>query len=491
MTRAAPAAHGAKVLILMSLTSLPVAADPWLAPGDARLRHDLELLADAGIVHAPLSAWPVSWGEVARDVGAADIGAARPAYLSAALARVRSAADEAMVIGSARKNARVAGSQDPMQLRRFADVAREEGEISAGLQYTGDRFAVRLQATAVADASDGQDVRADGSYAAVVLGNWILSAGQIDRWWGPGWEGSLIYGTNSRPIPSITLERNYSDPFEHPWLRWIGQWRVAATMGQFEGGRNDVEDPLFFAARLTWKPHARLEVGISRSAQWCGDGRPCGLNTFWDLLIGNDNDQPLPQQPGNQLGGYDVRWSLPWIPAALYVQGIGEDEANSQPSKFLGLFGAEAWGGIGERSWRAHLEYADTACGFSTSEPDFGCAYQNSIFTDGYQYRGRVIGHAIDGDSRQTAFGAMLVNGDGSSWEIAAQTAKVNRANAIGVHSVARFATRIRSADIYHRRPLLGGDLKIGVGYEERESNLSGQNSDDLRGLVEWATKFQ
>lgn len=490
MTKIAALIPGAPILILLSLMTVPVAADPWLAPGDARLRHDLELLADAGIVHAPLSAWPVSWGEVARDVRAAADDAGRPAYIAAALARVQAAAAEAMIIGSLQRNARVAGSEKPMTLRRFADVAREEGEISAGVQYTGERLALRLQATAVADASDGKDVRADGSYAGVVLGNWMLSAGLIDRWWGPGWEGSLIYGTNARPIPSLTLERNYSDPFEPPWLAWIGQWRFAVTMGQFEGGRNDVEDPLFFAARLTWKPHARLEIGLSRSAQWCGDGRPCGLGTFWDLLIGNDNDQALAQQPGNQLGGIDLRWSLPWAPVALYLQAIGEDQAGIQPTKFVGLAGAETWGGWGERSWRAHFEWADTACAFYESTPQFGCAYRHSIFTDGYQYRGRVIGHAIDGDSRQYAVGAMLVNGDGSSWELAGQTARINRRSVNTVQSVARFATRIRSADVYHRRRLFGGDLKVGIGYEERASSVPGQDSDDLRGFVEWARAF-
>ena len=116
--------------------------------------------------------------------------------------------------------------------------------------------------------------------------------------------------------------------------------------------------------RATWKPHPRLEIGISRTAQWCGDGRPCDLDTFWDLLIGNDNDQPLEEQPGNQLAGFDMRWSLPWVPVAIYAQAIGEDEANFMPSKYLGLVGIEFWGGFGERSWRVHVEAADTACSF-------------------------------------------------------------------------------------------------------------------------------
>ncbi len=475
------------MLILSGLSAGGAGADPWLGPGDGQLRHDLELLSDSGIVHAPLTTWPVSWPEIARDLGSSGDDPARPLYIAAALARVRAAAREATDVGDIDLNARVAGSEKPMALRRFSDVPREEGEISAGAQYMGDRFALRLQATAVSNASDGKSFRADGSYAGVVLGNWMLSAGFVDRWWGPGWEGSLIYGSNARPIPSVTIERNYSDASDSRWFSWIGQWRLAVTMGELEGNRNDAPHAKFFGMRSTWKPHPRLEVGLSRSAQWCGEGRPCDAGTFLDLLTGNDNDQPLLKQPGNQMAGFDVRWSLPWAPVAVYMQGIGEDEANFMPSKYLGLFGAESWGGWGERSWRAHIEYADTACAFYESPPQFGCGYSNSIYSDGYQYRDRSIGHSIDGDSQQFAFGAVLVNGDGSSWEVAGQSARVNRGNAIPAHSVAQFATRIESADLFHRRPLFGGGLKLGIGYEKRSPSATGPHTEELRGFVEWS----
>jgi hypothetical protein len=460
-------------------------------PGDLRLRHDLQLLSDAGIVHAPLTTWPVSWAEVARDVRSADEGRERPAHIEAALARVRAAAAIETQVGVWRAEASISGSEKPMTLRRFADVPREEGEVSAGAQYTGHRFTLRLQATAVSNASDGKRLRADGSYAGVVLGNWILSAGYIDRWWGPGWEGSLIYGSNARPIPSVTIERNYSDAPEQRWLSWIGQWRLAMTMGQLEGDRTDAPHAQLFGMRVTWKPHPRLEVGVSRSAQWCGEGRPCDLGTLWHLFTGNDNDQPLAQQPGNQMAGFDVRWSLPWAPVAIYTQAIGEDEANYMPSKYLGLFGAEIWGGWRERSWRAHLEYADTTCAFYESEPQYGCAYQNGIYTDGYQFRDRSIGHALDGDSQQLAFGAILVNPDSSSWEFAAQDAEVNRASANPVHSVASQATKTRSADVFHRRQFFGGDLKVGVGYEQWDVASAEQDSEAVRGFVQWARQIQ
>lgn len=479
------------VLPALFLLAAPDAfADPWIAPGDVRLRHDLQILSDAGIVRAPLTAWPVSWAEVARDVRRNREDAELPPHLAAALARVRAAAGQATAMRRYRSDLRVSGSERPMMLRRFGEVAREQAELSAGLQYTGERFAWRLQATAVTDASDDKDFRPDGSYVAAVLGNWIVHGGYVDRWWGPGWEGSLILGSNARPLPSLTIERNFSDPFETPWLAWIGQWRLAATMGQFEGDRDDAPHAKFFGMRATWKPHPRLEAGFSRSAQWCGEGRPCGLGTFWDLSVGNDNDQPLAQQPGNQMGGIDLRWSLPWAPLALYGQAIGEDEANKMPSKYLGLVGVEAWGGLGDRSWRAHVEYADTACSFYRSEPQFGCAYRNEVYHDGYQYRDRVLGHAIDGDSRQLAAGFLLVNPGGDSWELALQEADINRAGLHPVNSVSRVPATLRSADLYHRREFAGGDLRIGVGYEQRDSALAAEDSEDFRGLLQWSMRF-
>lgn len=476
--------------LLACIYAARASSDPWIAPGDARLRHDLQLLSDAGIVRAPLTAWPVPWAEVARDVQSVPNDVRRPEYVDAALARVRAAARDATTVGIPAWNARIAGSAEPMTLRRFSDVPREEGEATVGVQYTGERFAYRLQATGVADADDDQDIRADGSYVGMVLGNWILSAGYIDRWWGPGWEGSLIYGTNARPMPAITLERNYSDAPDHPWLAWLGQFRSVITMAQFEHGRDDAPDARLFGMRFTWKPHPRLEIGLSRTAQWCGEGRPCDLDTFWDLFAGNDNDQPLEEQPGNQLAGIDVRWSVPGAPVAIYAQAIGEDEANGMPSKYLGLAGLEISGGIGERSWRAHIEYADTACAFYESEPQFGCAYRNVIYTDGYQYRDRVLGHAIDGDSQQLAVGFMLVNPGGDSWEFALQDADINRESANPVHSISSVAGTVRSADLYHRRELGGGSLSVGIGYEERDFDPVAPDSGDVRGYLQWTGRF-
>ena len=59
-----------------------------------------------------------------------------------------------------------------------------------------------------------EGVALDGSYIAARLGNWSASLGQQERWWGPGWDGSLILSTNARPIPAVSFDRRVPEPFE-------------------------------------------------------------------------------------------------------------------------------------------------------------------------------------------------------------------------------------------------------------------------------------
>ncbi len=484
------------LILFVTLMLLPTSspADPWLAPGDVGLRHDLELLADAGIVKGPITQWPIPWPDIARDVIAFERVTTLSAGEQAALTRLLRAARNAMRTGDVNGHARIAGTTEPDELRSFGSTPREEGEAAAGIDWTGERFAFRLQGTAVADADDGKTWRPDGSYVGVSLWNLMFSAGYMDRWWGPGWDGSLILSTSARPIPALTIERNRSDAFTWPVFKWIGPWRAGIVFGALEDHREDFDETRFFAARVTFKPWQYLEIGLSRSAQWCGEGRPCDAETFWDLLIGEDNDQNPSLQPGNQLAGYDARLSSPWrvLPVAIYGQMIGEDEAGFLPSKFLGLFGVEHWGSVGQASYRMRLEYANTACSFSHSEPEFDCAYGSSIYTAGYRFRGRSIGHSMDSDGRMTTFGALYVEGDGATWELRAQTADLNRdaTTAESSHTLAPLATELESIDLYHRRALFGGRLMAGVGFERREvSSLSSQD-DEWRVTVEWSRGF-
>ena len=79
------------IFLLLSLIALggsPALAGPWLDPGDSALRHDVQLLSDAGLVHAPLTTWPLAWEDVVRDIQSFE-GNLAPALAAARLRVLR------------------------------------------------------------------------------------------------------------------------------------------------------------------------------------------------------------------------------------------------------------------------------------------------------------------------------------------------------------------------------------------------------------------
>lgn len=459
-----------------------------MSAGDAALRHDLQLLSDAGVIRTPVTTWPVPWGAVASATLNADEGRLDAGEL-AALYRMQARARRAMETGF-RRGFRLSLQERERLLRDFEYTPREEAEAQGEVAWLGKRLAARLSVTSVTSPEDDQYVRLDGSYAGLVLGNWMLSAGQFDRWWGPGWNASLILGTNARPVPALALERNYADPFQLPVLRLLGPWSISTFMGILEDDRF-VPNALLFGFRGTIRPTPHLEISLTRTAQWCGEGRQCNLDVFWDLLIGNDNrnpDLPIDQEPGNQLGGVDFRWSLQryGLPLAVYGQLIGEDEANGLPSRYLGLAGAETWFAFGGRSLRTYAEVADTGAGVLDERvPDF--AYNSGIYRSGYRYYDRSLGHPADNDSLVFTLGGRLVQENGRQWSALAQYARLNRVG-VGPNPVAADERDYVNVEFAHERALPRGRLRVSVGYERIGALPDGSapREGSMKGFIEW-----
>ncbi len=475
---------------LASLVLTTAHADPWLAPGNPQLRSDIELLADAGILHGPATTWPMSWPDIARDV----LSVTDPkidAATADALQRVQRLARQASALGYGGAGVRVRGSYDQSMLRDFEDTPREEGEVALKASWLTEHVAVNLQGSYVVDPADGQEFRPDGSYLGVNFGNFMLSAGYMERWWGPGWDSSLILSTNARPIPSVTLERNYTDPFTSKWLSWIGPWRASIAMGRAESSDVPVPDVRFFAARVNFKPRPWLEFGLTRTAQWCGGDRTCDWSTFINMVFGNDNQagtSSTVEEPGNQMAGYDMRLRSPWraLPLVFYTQWIGEDEAGGLPSKFIGQFGLETWGALREASWRLRAEYTDTACSFPRSSPEFDCAYRNHLYPQGYAYRGRIIGDSMDNDSRRFTLAGTITLANGDFMGLTLRRLDINRDG--GPHAISEVPLDVDNVELRYSRGLGAGNVSFGMGYEDPATRPD--SSSGFHGFVTWQQGF-
>ncbi len=486
-----------RILLLSILLAVPVArAGPFAPAGDLALRHDIQRLADYGVLRGPVTTWPLAWGPIRADLDQAD-ATDLPPDVADALVRVRIRAGWDTRVGELTFNAKIGGADNPTRIRSFQNTPRGEVEVSAGIGWLGDWLSIDLNVQAVDSEQDDEDVRADNSMIGVIVGNWSIAASTQERWWGPGWDGSLILSNNARPIPSLTIDRNFTDAFKTKWLSWLGPWDLIVMFGQLESERH-IPNTKFFGLRFNFRPFDTLEIGLSRTAQWCGDGRPCDFETFLNLLIGRDNrgtqGLTLEEEPGNQLAGFDVRWTPGFLQrhVSIYGQFIGEDESGVLPSRYMGQLGVE-WSGYLFDRWSTRLygEVSDTTCKFQHSPRIYNCVYNHSIYKTGYRYRGRSIGHGADNDTALLSVGLIMVNAEDTQWRALARYGTLNRDGPPDPRNTLTPTPQdIVSIDVSHSRVFRFGVIDIGAGYERIDDEASGIETSDARFYLQWRSAF-
>ena len=484
-----------RLALLFALFASTTFAGPYIPAGDLALRHDIQVLADAGVIKGPTSTWPLAWGPILVDLASADAANLSPAA-GDALARLRARANWETRTNELTFNAKAAGADNATHIRSFQNTPRGKAEVSVGGSWIDEWFSLELNMQGVDSDQDDDEFRADDSLIGAVIGNWSVAASTQQRWWGPGWDGSLILGNNARPIPSISIDRVFTDAFKSKWLSWLGPWDLSLMFGELEEERA-VPNAQFFGVRFNFKPTRSLEIGVSRSAQWCGDGRPCGVDTFIDLLLGRDNiggsGVDAENEPGNQMAGMDFRWVPSFIsaPVSAYGQFIGEDEAGGFPSRYLVQVGVEGAGYLKDRwSYRWFAELAGTSCDFITTDK-FNCAYRQRIYRSGYTFKKRSIGHGADNDARLVSAGLVMVDENDHQWRALLRLGDLNRAGRPdSVHTITPTPQDIISVDVSHSRAFSFGVLDSGAGYENVDDLAAGESKSDGRLYLQWRSSY-
>ncbi|MGE4550104.1 MAG: capsule assembly Wzi family protein, partial [Opitutales bacterium] len=136
----------------------------------------------------------------------AKLGDGSSSGIRAALERTRVLLNLEKQPGWAEMSVEVSVRSESPLLRSFLDTPREKQEAIFSTSWLGDRFAGGLNVGGGFDRGtdwrgrSDKVLRFDGSYLAARAGNYSFSLDQLDRWWGPGWDGSLILSNNARPV---------------------------------------------------------------------------------------------------------------------------------------------------------------------------------------------------------------------------------------------------------------------------------------------------
>lgn len=414
-------------ILLTACTGLH--ATPWIEPTDVFLRQDLQVLADAGLLNTPLNTFPLAWAAVEKDL----INVKRAQIsdkLKLAYDRVQHSLDIAKNNDFRHRVKGGYSSSNPVAFG-FTDRPRTAGAwLEASTEYTGKRLAGKVNITRSRDNDplDEDAIRFDGSYLSFVYANWAITAGWQDRWWGPGNDTGLILTNNARPIPAISLSRVNSEGFKTPWLSWIGDWTFTTFVGRFEDNRF-TDNALLWGMRANFRPFKNLEIGISRSIQLGGDGRSSDLGVFVDAFFGDrDNPDFLGEEPGNQLGGIDLRYSTTIFnqSIAFYTEYTGEDESDKLPTKGIFLAGAEWFTSTIHQQTKIFLEYTETQADCFPQQSG-NCAYEHDIYVSGYRQFGRSLGSTYDSDSQTLVLGMQREYDNGHAWNLSLKYLEINR----------------------------------------------------------------
>ena len=405
-----------KLLFSLSLILItPLSAEPWIDTSDIYLKANIQLLADSGHITTPVTTYPLMWHDIINNIRAIDNNTLTPNQENAYLYITH----QFKLTNQNRVTVKAQVATDNNLFTSFGDTFRDKNSLQIQSSYMSNNFAIKMAPSYFQSTEDDNDkFRLDDSYIATFIGNWVLSLGRQNRWYGPTWDTSLSLTNNARPITAISLNRKSALPLQIPFTDIEIPWTVSTFMGQMDDTRT-IKNTLLWGFRLNVKPLKNLEIGISRLAQWGGEGRAQDFSMFWDVFLGKSNcgisgvvcNENTPN-PANQQAGYDFRYSMNWfdIPVNLYAQKFAED-GNEKAYQFVTKaklqVGLDAHFNLFSVPSTVFIEYSDSLADCGTRDNIGDCYYEHSSYTTGMRYYGRTIGSLYDNDAETVVLGAI------------------------------------------------------------------------------------
>ncbi len=432
-------------ILALLLGSTPLVAAPWVDTTDNYLRQSLQTLSQAGLISGPVNTYPLMWNNIAADL--AQIDEQSIPELRFALAHVRSAlhANRQNYIAGVKLKA----SSDPSLFQSFGESYFEQSSASVFKEYLGDNWAAKTQVNyrRTDSGNSEQSLTYDGSYLALIAGNWVLGIDQLPLWWGPGQQTSLLLSNNARPIPSIRLSRHSWQASDIGLFSWLGPWSFTTYLGQGEH-QSTPGQIKHFGARFSARPMPQLELGISRVSQWGGDTLQNSAGAFADMLLLRNSDDNA-----DNLAALDLTFhtNIAGWPLSLYSE-LADDNSGGNLTKPLQLYGARSYFGSETAVHTLSLEWSDSYIRCDGRPQAGNCAYESELYAQGYRRYGRVIGSGYGADAQVLSAGYRYQTFDGYSWAATLSRGRFSKDTA-NVHN---WQLRLE-----YRQPLFNGLLSL------------------------------
>lgn len=248
-------------------------------------------------------------------------------------------------------------------------------------------------------------------YGKLSLCNVDIQFGRDSMWWGRARHGEMILTNNAVPLDMVKVTN--STPSLLPWyFSYLGPFKYTFFLSRLEDftvnalveGQGRVlrqTEVGFGGVRLNFKPTPNIEIGMSNTFIFGGEGIPS--LTIGDIFLLFGFQGASSSQKANQLAALDFRFKLPFLRnAELYGEYAGEDSGGLEYWEELILGDVGYLVGIyfprltddGRTDLR--VEYANNSHRVDSTP---GVWYGNAIFRSGYTHDRMIMGHHMDGDA--------------------------------------------------------------------------------------------
>ena len=460
----------AVIQVSLSFMFLPLTASsaPWISTQDLNLRSDIETLADVGLIKTPITTYPLMWAGIIKELDKQDIRNIGREY-KAIFWRVKSAGKRALSTDN-KRILKLSAASSPQVFRSFGDSQRSEIEVTARNESMNKYFAWNLQVNRLVNPFDEDTLHYDGSYLAGVWGNWVTSIGKVEKWWGASWDSANLISNNARSPLAISLDRNYPDAIDSPWLSWVGPFSLSGFVGQLDDSRF-ISEPNLAGFSFTTKPAEWLELGLRTTTISGGS---------------YDGIEENLKRESKQINGLDLRWSLPSpLPTSLYLAVTDEEQDSRFATQQIGVTTSFK---MFEQDWRVVLESTETY----GSESNYDTTYESHYYQTGYRYNQRAIGSTYDNDSKALTLSLVGNLTRHQALQVKFQKLKINQ---LGNATETDLEHSINSQAIDANRVVLNWDYqasrkhRFNVGVEVTDELVDGLGrlSERVRASASWS----
>lgn len=377
-------------LSALVVLAAPAFATPWIESDDPLLRASIEMLFNQGVIKQPVNSYPLMWQGIARDLNAIE-SSTLPAQSQFAYQHVKHALENAKQ--STSSGIRINYNGAPELQQSFGKRDQQKSGVNSYGAITGNRVSAKVSVNYADDALDDKHINYHGSYLAVLMGNWSVSAEQVSHWWGPSNDNALLLANNASPMKGLRINRANTQYVGPSWLSFIGNWQLTGIYAKQKPHLNSSEKGDYWAMRFASTPLPGLEVAFSSAAS--------------DYLISTEiNPDTLEVITSKQrLTSLDAKYSTSIAnqPIAFYTELMGKNDSGVAPSDPFYTVGVESFFGDQKQLLKTYFEYSNTE---QDCTAQLSCDETFTNYAWAYNHKDRLIGSATPLQSKSAVLGA-------------------------------------------------------------------------------------